>query len=416
VDNAVTNEAKEAAVDQAVKDVAADAGATEKQIADAASGDSAATAASNANDAQKNAVTANSGDVASKQGVDAVEIRPGEAAAQAALRAGDAPVHPGTAGARPPSPAVGTPPSTVTPAHAVPPFSPDASKAEKAERMKALRETPEAQRILAGHKDSERVDKFLRTMKGDAEESLKAVEKLIGASRATPNQAMRIMELAEDSGTVADVLFLINSGRLQHADDFYEWMKQMAQNYGGKKAKPAKRRPGMRHELMFAAEMAREGRDVSVGGFRAADEAQDAARASTANDVKNADAGPGGNSANQSHDAADLAAEGDVVVYGPHGAEAAYQVKRVEGDSVGAVTRNAHEAITQMHGDNELIPDGVKRIAHITIQSDSNKLFHASRAELEHQLRGRIAELKPGETMVVVNGSGEHTFTSPRVQ
>ncbi len=358
VDNAVTNEAKEAAVDQAVKDVATSAGATEKQVAGTGKGDATAKAASDATDAQKSAAAAEEGASAGKPGADSAETRSGDGADDVANEASDVSTPRGSTGGVP------------TPSGAPRPLTPEEAK-------QSLHASPAAQRILTGkrvdpHEALGFIDKF-------GEEGVKAADRLMSAVdpatglTLTPNQAMRIIKLAERKKVSGDVVSMINSGRLQNLGEFMKWMEDLVKD--GKK-------DGKLTELLFAAERAREGKDVSVGG----------------RDLVVGDA---------------MSGRGDVVVYGKEGAAEVYQVKKLKTSRVDGVQSEAKNAIDQLHGDNEIAPVGAKKIAHVSITNPANDLYTADEATLTGRLKDAIAAMKPGDELVIINGTGTHRIGKP---
>lgn len=184
---------------------------------------------------------------------------------------------------------------------------------------------------------------------------------------------MRVIKLAERKKVSGDVVSMINSGRLQNLGEFMKWMEDLVKD--GKK-------DGKLTELLFAAERAREGKDVSVGG----------------RDLVAGDA---------------MSGRGDVVIYGNEGAAEVYQVKNLKTGRVDGVQSEAKNAIEQLHGDNEIAPVGAKKIAHVSITNPANDLYTADEATLTGRLKDAIAAMKPGDELVIVNGTGTHRIGKP---
>ncbi len=90
-----------------------------------------------------------------------------------------------------------------------------------------------------------------------------------------------------------------------------------------------------------------------------------------------------------------------------------YQIKHVTTADPDQVRANAKEAIAQLTSKTEVAPDGAKRIAQVTVANPANPLYHADEATLARRFAQEIRRLAPGESLVIRNAEGSHTFTPP---
>ncbi len=213
--------------------------------------------------------------------------------------------------------------------------------------------------------------------------------------------ARETLELAASTNMLDEMVDLLNSGRLRHPTQVKARLQKVADE--------AKRGlNGTRNELMLAAERAEEGADVSIGGVK----------------LKSGDATTG---------------RADVVVYGKDGnASEAIQVKTVSSADADMVVNNADVAVSQLRREppkqeanakkaakktnkganaanqhDESPPELAHKVAHVIIES-KNPLHGADRSDLATELRGVIDDLRPGESLVIVNATGRHEFTAAK--
>jgi hypothetical protein len=208
--------------------------------------------------------------------------------------------------------------------------------------------------------------------------------------------ARETLDLAASTNMLDEMVDLLNSGRLRHPTQVKARLENVA-----KEAKEGLN--GTRNELLLAADRADAGSDVSLGGSK----------------LKKGDPKSG---------------KADVVVYGKDGnATEAIQVKTVGSQKAGAVNDNADFAISQLRRESpkresnlkraakkkssnptgqhdESPPELAEKVAHVIVENKNNPLYRADRAAVADELADVIGDLRPGETLVVVNGSGSHEF------
>ena len=144
------------------------------------------------------------------------------------------------------------------------------------------------------------------------------------------------------------------------------------------------------NELLDAAERARRGNHVSIGG-----------RTKAAGDPASGQA--------------------DVI---DHSARQAIQMKTVTSGMLRGVMDNLRKALEQLGGSGgEHPPDGYQRIADIRITNPQNEIYASDRGRLQKTLRGRLKNIGnldgPGAVPGVIritNGSGTFDFTAAEVR
>jgi len=209
-----------------------------------------------------------------------------------------------------------------------------------------------------------------------AELETKAVAKMeaAGVDRRIAEDALR---LARDLGAHADVLQMINSGRLTNLRGLRKFLKEVS-------FEVRQGNMGKLTQLREAATRVRKGHTVSIEGRRKA---------------------PGDAKSGQA----------DIV---DHTSKEALQMKVVTSARVDGLINNINSAVKQLGGGGgEVPPKGYKRIADVRLTTPGNPLSKATRKQLLEALKGKIDNIKnidgdgaaPGEIRVT-NSVGTFTF------
>jgi hypothetical protein len=285
-------------------------------------------------------------------------------------------------------PAETTPETTTKPAETTtkPAETPETTTAEKPPAADKPSTTEPYDALAKKHKLSDAVDEVLRETNVDpavadsllsrgvkpdtiAEVAIDfgpdGVRALDGLTRAgiEPRIAIESLKIGRDTGTLPDVIDLA-SGKLENASGLRAFLEGMQ-----KELKIGLN--GKRNELAEAANQARGGDRVSVGG-----------RKKVAGDPESGQA--------------------DVVNYS---SQDAIQMKTVtaEGEnSIPAVVSHTRKAVGQLQGKfGEVPPDGFQQIAWTKIENPKNALYGADRATLEGHLKGDLG-LKPTDADMII--------------
>ena len=200
-------------------------------------------------------------------------------------------------------------------------------------------------------------------------DSVLAVE-MLARGGLEPRLGMESVRIGDKTGTLADVIDLGKSGRLDNPGGFRKFLKEMQTEIDTRGLF------GTRDELADAANRARSGHRVSLGG-----------RKKSAGDPESGQA--------------------DIVDYTER---AAVQRKRVVAPGEKAVVDRTYEAVQQLRGEGgEIPPDGYARIAR-TFIGEANELFMADRGQLAASLRGKLG-LEPTDADIVLIFENGHPLS-----
>ncbi len=214
-------------------------------------------------------------------------------------------------------------------------------------------------------------------------DGVRAIDTLVQRGVAEP-AAEESIHIARDVGVAAEVQQLVNGGNLENPGALQEAMRKISKEV-------ANGQRGAMNELLDAADRARRGNRVSIGG-----------RTKVAGDPASGQA--------------------DVI---DHTARQAIQMKTVTSGLLRGVMDNLRKALDQLGGSGgEHPPDGYQRIADIRITNPQNEIYASDRVRLQKTLRGRLTKnignldgpgAAPG-VIRITNGSGTFDFTAAEVR